>query len=420
MTAVAESAWEVFASKVVLRVTEPGALERARAAAERELNAIDRACSRFRDDSEITYVNANAGRAVPVSPLLMEALALGVRAAEITEGDVDPTIGAALVLAGYDRDWRQLAASAESAPPVLPESDTPPRGSDSRASAPAPGKPAVAGVRVMGGWRRVVLDRERGIVRLPAGAVLDLGATAKALAADRAAAAAAAAGACGALVAIGGDVAVQGPAPAGGWSIRVTDDHRSGPRAPGQTVTIVAGGLATSSTSVRRWSHAGRTRHHILDPATGEPARGPWRTVSAAAGSCADANIATTGAIVRGERALAWLRAVGLPARLVEADGRVHAVGDWPRPRLVASQPAQSRTRRSARAQLRATAPKPPESSPLRRAASARSEHAQSPPTAPPRTSSRRMASRAMAVQAMAAHAIAARASAAQAHEVLR
>ena len=366
MTAAAETIWQAFASTVVLRVTDPGARERARVAAERELDAIDRACSRFRGDSEITCVNANAGRAVPVSPLLMEALALALRGAEITAGDVDPTVGAALVLAGYDRDWRLLDAPGASTP------------------APAPGRPAAAGVRVMRGWRRVVLDRERGLVRMPAGALLDLGATAKAWAADRAARAAADAGACGALVAIGGDIAVSGPAPEGGWLIRVTDDHRSDPRAPGQTVTIVSGGLATSSTSVRRWSHAGRTMHHILDPATGEPASGIWRTVSAAAGSCADANIATTAAIVRGGRALAWLRSLGLPARLVEANGRAHIVGDWPKSRPVTSEQAKSR------------------------------------PTPTRRASSRRMASRAMALQAMAAHAIAARASAAQAQEIVR
>ena len=123
---------------------------------------------------------------------------------------------------------------------------------------------------------------------------------------------------------------MSGPAPAGGWRIRVTDDHRSDPSAPGQTVSIPSGGLATSSTAVRRWSHAGRTMHHIIDPATGEPARATWRTVSAAAASCADANIATTAALVRGAPALDWLAELGLPARLVAEDGRVQVVGDWP------------------------------------------------------------------------------------------
>jgi FAD:protein FMN transferase len=412
VTSTAETIWEAFASKVVLRVTERAGLDRARAAAERELNAIDRACSRFRVDSEITKVNANAGRAVHVSPLLMEALALALRAAETTAGDVDATIGAALALAGYDRDWRLL----DSPGTVQPTSQTPGAPPNALSStADAPGAPPdaritsrpPAAIRVARGWRRVVLDRERGTVRMPAGAMLDLGATAKSWAADRAARAAAEAGECGALVAIGGDIAVSGPAPERGWLIRVTDDHRSDERAPGQTVSIVSGGLATSSTSVRRWSHAGRARHHILDPATGEPAPGFWRTVSAAAASCADANIATTASIVRGQQALAWLRALGLPARLVEGNGRVHTVGDWPEARPTASRSRQSPpTPRSQRTQ-----PAPPR----QHIQPAHGQQRTQP--APPRRDTR---SRRMAAQAMAAHATAARASAAQAQEIVR
>jgi thiamine biosynthesis lipoprotein len=159
---------------------------------------------------------------------------------------------------------------------------------------------------------------------------LDLGATAKAWAADRAAAAAAKAGGCGVLVSLGGDVALSGEAPAGGWKIRVTDDHRSDVDAPGQTIAISSGGLATSSTSVRQWSHGGQTMHHIIDPRTAAPARSHWRTVSVAAEDCAQANIATTAALVRSGGALDWLTRRGLPARLVDRDGRVRTIGNWP------------------------------------------------------------------------------------------
>jgi thiamine biosynthesis lipoprotein len=176
----------------------------------------------------------------------------------------------------------------------------------------------------------VSLDRAAGAIALPAGVRLDLGATAKAWAADRAAAAAARAAGCGALVSLGGDVATAGGAPEGGWRIHVTDDHRSGPSAPGQTVSIEGGGLATSSTAVRRWRHDGHTMHHILDPRTGSPARGPWRTVSIAAASCADANIASTAALIRGARAPRWLAELGLPARLVDCGGAVRVLAGWP------------------------------------------------------------------------------------------
>jgi thiamine biosynthesis lipoprotein ApbE len=300
--------WEALGTSVVLRVRDFDALEPARAAVERELDAIDRACSRFRADSELTRVNAGAGRPVRATPLLIEALEVALRAAALTDGDVDPTVGRALELAGYDRDWRLLAPPANE-----PERRT----------------PMIA--RVRAGWRTVSLDRAGRTIRLPTGVRLDLGATAKAWAADRAARAASAASGCGALVSLGGDIATCGAAPASGWRIRVTDDHRSDPSAPGQTICIHSGGLATSSTAVRRWSHAGHTMHHIIDPATGAPVTRTWRTVSVAAADCTDANIATTAAIVRAGAAPAWLADLGLPARFTAWDGRVRTVGSWPR-----------------------------------------------------------------------------------------
>lgn len=303
----ASASWEALGTDVVLQLTDPSALSTARAKVELELEAIDRACSRFRADSELSRVNADAGRSVPVSPLLIGALDVALRAAELTGGDVDPTVGEALVLAGYDRDWRLLPSDSQELPPP----------------------PAIT-ARVRSGWPTVALDRATSSVRIPAGVRLDLGATAKAWAADRAAQAAAQACDCGVLVSLGGDIATAGIAPAGGWRIRVTDDHRSDLSAPGQTVVIRSGGLATSSTTVRRWRRGGQTMHHIIDPATGAPVKARWRTVSVAAADCTEANIATTAALVRADAAPEWLEALGLPGRLVDADGRVTAVGDWP------------------------------------------------------------------------------------------
>jgi len=302
---LASARWEALGSSVVLRLTDPAALSTARATVELELDAIDQACSRFRADSELSRVNAGAGRSAQVSPLLMEALEVALRAAELTSGDVDPTVGEALELAGYDRDWRALE------------------------SEPARPRPAIT-ASMRAGWRTVTLDRAASSVRVPAGVRLDLGATAKAWAADRAALTAAQAGDCGVLVSLGGDIATAGPAPERGWRIRVTDDHRSDLSAPGQTVVIHSGGLATSSTAVRRWRRGGQTMHHIIDPATGAPVTATWRTVSVAAADCTEANIATTAALVRADAALEWLEGLGLPARLVDADGRVTALGDWP------------------------------------------------------------------------------------------
>ena len=192
-------------------------------------------------------------------------------------------------------------------------------------------------MRRLSGWRTVRLDPESKTVMIPAGVSLDLGATAKAWAADRAAAAALGAGADGVLVAIGGDIALAGEPPAGGWTVRVAEDHRAQPDAPGQTITLNGGGLATSSTTVRRWIRGGTQMHHIIDPATGRPAQSPWRTASVAAGSCADANIAATAALVRPSGAPEWLRVQRLPARLVALDGEVLCLAGWPEQQEVAA-----------------------------------------------------------------------------------
>ncbi len=303
--------WEALGSSVVLQVGDPSALGRARAIVEQELDAIDRACSRFRADSDLQRVNGGAGRFVEVGRLLIEAVRVALRAAELTDGDVDPTVGNALVLAGYDRDWTLLEKPVEG-----PE----------RASQP------VIRARVTPGWRAIEIDSERVAIRIPTGVRLDLGATAKAWAADRAAAAVHEATGAGSLVSLGGDIATAGVGPDGGWRIYVTDDHRSAPAGQGQMIEILCGGIATSSTAVRRWSHEGQTRHHIIDPATGTPVPRTWRTVSVAAQTCLDANIASTAALIRAGSAPAWLERLGLPARLVSNEGAVQRVSGWPTP----------------------------------------------------------------------------------------
>jgi thiamine biosynthesis lipoprotein len=181
------------------------------------------------------------------------------------------------------------------------------------------------------GWREVRLDGHS--LTLPAGVQLDLGATAKAWAADRSATNIAARTDCGVLVSLGGDIAVAGPPPATGWRVRVQDvtgPAGETPEGPYALIAIRDGGLATSSTAARRWQRGGDVLHHILDPRTGLPAEPVWRTVSVAAGSCADANAASTAAVIRGRRAPGWLTRLGLPARLVDATGAVFTVAGWP------------------------------------------------------------------------------------------
>ena len=302
---------EAFGSSALVAVTEAAALDTATAVVEQIVAEFDDACSRFRDDSELSLVNARAGAAVRVGPVLLEAVTAALRAARLTGGDVDPTVGEALISLGYDRDFGLLprgAQKGEEAP-------------SSRAARPLASVP---------GWRTVTVDAERSTIRVPGGVSLDLGATAKALAADRAAATASAAAGCGVLVSFGGDLAITGQPPAAGWRIRVTDDHRAGVDAPGQWISLRSGGLATSSTAVRRWRTGAGIVHHLIDPLTGRSADSVWRTVSVSAGSCLDANIASTATIIRGEKATPWLEALGLPSRLVRIDGTVRHVAGWP------------------------------------------------------------------------------------------
>jgi thiamine biosynthesis lipoprotein len=283
-------------------VADDARLDVARAAVEDEIAALDRACSRFRPDSELVALNAAAGTPRQVGALLAEALAVALRAAALTDGLVDPTVGRSLRLLGYDRDFAEVAARD--------------------------GRSFRARVAAVPGWRGIRL--EDGVATIPAGTELDLGATAKALGADRAASAAQRGAACGVLVSLGGDIAVAGVSPADGWAVRLDSDHAAPLAGPGPVVVLRDGGLATSSTTVRRW-RAGETElHHVVDPRTGRSADTPWRTVTVAAASCVDANVAATAALVLGADAEAWLAARGLAARLVRLDGSVSPVAGWP------------------------------------------------------------------------------------------
>jgi len=311
------ASFPALGSTAVVVASESDRLSDAVAAVDRVLDAFDRACSRFRSDSELSQINGAGGQPTRVSPLMIEVTLAAVRAAELTDGDVDPTLGAALVALGYDRDFELGLGD---------------RGADARSGegGDRSPEPTIAASSVAG-WRTVRVDPTAGTIAIGRGVSLDLGATAKALAADHAARAAREAAECGVLVSLGGDLAADGPASSDGWRVRVTDDHRADPEAPGQWITIESGGIATSSTVVRRWPCAdGREAHHLLDPATGHPARSGWRTVTVAAATCLDANIASTAAIVRGANAVAWLQTLGLPSRLVSDDGRVLHVAGWP------------------------------------------------------------------------------------------
>lgn len=300
MRSAGTTSFPALGTTATVVTTDVAHLLRAVAVIRDEVDAIDRSCSRFRVDSELMRLHAARDRWTTVSPTLFGAVEVALGAARATGGAVDPTVGEALLRAGYDRDFAEISPTG---PPIE--------------ARPAPG------------WRAVEVDPERSAIRLPAGLRLDLGATAKALAADRAAAGAVEATGGGVLVSLGGDLAAFGPPPPGGWTVSIADDHADA-IGRGEVVGIPGGGLATSSTSVRRWIRGGLPVHHVIDPTTGAPAAEVWRTVSVTAARCVDANTATTAALVLGEQAVPWLRSLGLPSRLVRPDGRVVRLCGWP------------------------------------------------------------------------------------------
>jgi thiamine biosynthesis lipoprotein len=309
----ARRSWRALGTYVQLAVDDHDAADEAEQVVRRVLDHVDRSCSRFREDSDLVRANACAGRTVDVDPLLVAAVDTALEAARTTDGLVDPTLGLAMVAAGYDRDFALLCGDE-------PE--------------PAGGAVAVPTAPRRSGWREVETHRD-GRLMVPSGVALDLGATGKAFASDLAASLAGAAVGSSVLLSLGGDVAVGTPGgtaqPIAGWPVGVQETE---PAADGsqEVVLVDRGGLATSSTLARSWTLAGSARHHVLDPRTGRPADVVWRTVSATGATCVDANTATTAAIVLGDRAERWLMSRQIPARLVARDGRVVRVGGWPDP----------------------------------------------------------------------------------------
>ncbi len=296
--------WRALGTGVRL-VVERGDVGIARDAVAEVLDRVDRTYSRFRPDSELMELTSRAGQWQPVSALLGDAIAAGLRAAELTDGAVDPTVGRAMRAIGYDADFEAIRT---------------------------PGAAIELRLEPVPGWRAVELSPDRRSVRVRSGVEIDLGSVGKGLAADLAAdAALAAIGAeGGVLVSLGGDIAVRGAPPDGGWRVLLAEDSDASPDGDGDVIAITTGAIATSSTTVRRWTRGAVTLHHLVDPGTGGPVDSPWRTATIAAGTCVDANTAATAAIVLGDRAVPWLERLAVPARLIASDGAVVRLGGWP------------------------------------------------------------------------------------------
>ncbi len=302
----AVASWPALGTVAALAVTDPMRLPAASELLAAEIAAVDAACSSFRADSELAAVNATArrrGGPVPVSPLLAGAIGAALLAAEQTSGDLDPVAGTGTFMAHAGLAAGQTGGQTgdQADPATGPGSFAAHRVRVSSRLRTAGGKGLLT-VAACASWRQVRLDAGHGLLSLPPGSWLDLGATAKAWAADRAAASIAARLGCGVLVSLGGDVATCGAAPLGGWRIRVQDNAAPAagqPALPAAAVSIRTGGLATAGVGAARWRCGGDVLAHMLRPRGGTLTASPWRLAS-------------------------------VTARLVETGGRVRTIAGWP------------------------------------------------------------------------------------------
>jgi FAD:protein FMN transferase len=263
------------------QVVVGGATDAEASAVERLFEAVEDALSRFRPESDLERLNCSPAAAAVVSPLLATALDDALRAAAASGGMCDPTIAEALVSAGYDRTFSEIASG--------------PRG------LPVPA----------GRWREITLSGL--LVRRPPGLRLDLNGVAKGRAVDDALALLEGNG----FVSAGGDLATRG-------ELVVALPG-------GDTVMLRSGALATSGVSTRSWEHDdGRRAHHLIDPATGAPAETPWECVTVCAATCLTADVAAKAAFLHGDDGPGWIERRGLQARFVTPGGDVILAGGWP------------------------------------------------------------------------------------------
>lgn len=251
------------------------ATEAAFDAVEAEFERLEQMLSRFRPDSELSLLN-RAGT-LDASPDLLEVLELALAARERTEGRFDPTVHDALVTAGYDRTFEDVAEDGDA----------------------GAAETARCGGRVEIDGRTVVLEH---------GVRLDFGGIGKGFAAERAAALLGTTGPC--LISAGGDVAVRGIPAAGTWPVAIDDEL---------TLGLERGGLATSGRDRRHWRRGGEERHHLIDPATGRPSGSDILRITVVESDAVEAEIAAKTLFLAGSSAALD---AGVPVVVVTADGR--------------------------------------------------------------------------------------------------
>jgi thiamine biosynthesis lipoprotein len=289
-------------------VTDPAVAGEAGEQVQQLFQEWEQRLSRFRPDSELSWLNARPGRPVVVGDLLLEVVTAALRAARATRGLYDPTLLRAIEQLGYDRSFERIGPTT---PPLTERV--------------APG----------GGWRRVRVDHTARTVTLPHGVGIDLGGIAKGMAVDAAIERLRARGVAAAMVSAGGDLRVLGSPPGqASWQIAIP-----GPAGP-VTVPLTHGSLATSGIGRRHWRQGRVERHHLLDPRSARPARTGLWSVSVAAATCAQAEVAAKTAFILGAGPGAdFLASKRLAGLFTTPAGERRPAGSWPAASLDAEAP---------------------------------------------------------------------------------
>ena len=259
------------------------------------LDELERRWSRFLPDSEVSRLTAHAGCPVEVHPDTVTLVRTAIAAWRESGGAVNPTVLGAVIRAGYDRDFAEVAPLAE------------------RVAVPACGLGLVACTDI---------ELDGTAVTLPAGTGFDPGGIGKGLAADVVVDELRSLGAAGACVNVGGDLRVSGTGPEGGaWTIAIED-----PADPARhllRVGVAEGAVATSTTARRRWRIGGVPEHHLIDPATGEPSTTDLVQATALAASCWLAETYAKAVLLRGQRRAFDVLPAAIAALAVGEDGTV-------------------------------------------------------------------------------------------------
>ncbi len=255
--------------------------------------------SRFLPESELSQLNRQSGTPVNVSVLLFRVIQEACVAAQETEGLFDPTLLTQLVQIGYDRTFEEVPAVTSATK-----------------STPQPG----------GNWREIYLNKRRRRVTLPVGIGVEVGGIAKGMAVDAALVQLRLLGVQTALVNAGGDLAVMGlPVGYDYWPLAIAGKNMS------WVVPFHHGALATSGIDRRHWQQGSLSRHHLIDPRSGEPAQSGLWSVTVAAADCQRAEVAAKVAFLLGpEQGKHFLDDSGLAGMLVRHDSSWTSAGTWP------------------------------------------------------------------------------------------